>query len=117
VLAALLLRRDVWWIVPLLSLFGACSAPLTIWAQTLRMRLIPDAMRGRVFALLRTLMQSTGPLASGIGGIVLSVIGPIAAIALASSLVGGPGALGWSLSALRSAGAAETEPHARQRGA
>src|SRR5262249_36577725 len=45
----------------ILALVGALSAPLTIWAQTLRMRAIPAAMRGRVFALLRTGMQGATP--------------------------------------------------------
>ncbi len=51
-------------IMPLVSLtlFGLFSAPLTIWAQTLRMQIIPESLRGRTFALLRTLMQSANPI-------------------------------------------------------
>ena len=45
-----------------LAVAGVLGSPLTIWAQTLRMQRIPDAMRGRVFGLLRTLMQSTPPI-------------------------------------------------------
>ncbi len=43
------------------------QAPLTVWAQTERMRLIPEAVRGRIFALLRTVMQA-GPAVGGIVG-------------------------------------------------
>jgi Transmembrane secretion effector len=59
---------------------GVCASPLTIWAQTIRMRLIPEELRGRVFALLRTLMQSTPP------------IGGIAAGLLLGGAIGGPAA-------------------------
>src|SRR6185437_16228549 len=43
------------------TLHGFFSAPLTIWAQTLRMAIIPERLRGRTFALLRMLMQGTNP--------------------------------------------------------
>jgi MFS family permease len=43
-------------------LVGLLSAPLTVWAQSLRMQRIPPEMHGRAFALLRTLMQATLPL-------------------------------------------------------
>lgn len=45
-------------------LVGLLSAPMTVWAQTLRMRRIPPALHGRAFAVLRTLMQGTLPLGS-----------------------------------------------------
>jgi MFS family permease len=41
---------------------GALSAPMTVWAQSLRMRRIPAELHGRVFAALRTLMQGTPPV-------------------------------------------------------
>jgi hypothetical protein len=40
--------------VCLLALAGFLAFPLTIWAQSLRMRLSPPELRGRVFSLLRT---------------------------------------------------------------
>lgn len=40
---------------------GLLSAPMTVWAQSLRMRRIPAALHGRAFAMLRTLMQATPP--------------------------------------------------------
>ncbi|HEX6357574.1 MFS transporter [Actinophytocola sp.] len=41
---------------------GALSAPMTVWAQSLRMRRIPAELHGRAFATLRTLMQGTPPV-------------------------------------------------------
>lgn len=43
---------------------GLLSAPMRVWAQSLRMRRIPAALHGRTFAVLRTLMQGTLPLGS-----------------------------------------------------
>jgi MFS family permease len=45
---------------------GLFSAPMTVWAQSLRMRRIPPEMHGRAFALLRTMMQATPPLGSAL---------------------------------------------------
>src|SRR5262249_5459313 len=41
---------------------GLLSAPMTVWAQSLRMRRIPAALHARAFATLRTLMQGTPPV-------------------------------------------------------
>ena len=43
-----------------LALYGAFSAPLTIWGQALRMKIIPSGFHSRCFAIMRTLMQSGG---------------------------------------------------------
>ncbi|MFA1548700.1 MFS transporter [Actinomadura chokoriensis] len=43
-------------------MIGLFSAPMTVWAQSLRMDRIPAPLRGRGFAVLRTLMQATPPL-------------------------------------------------------
>ena len=45
-----------------LGLAGLLASPLTVWAQTIRMRVIPEALRGRVFGMIRTLIQSTPPM-------------------------------------------------------
>jgi MFS family permease len=45
---------------------GLLSAPMTVWAQSLRMRRIAPALHGRAFATLRTLMQATPPLGSAL---------------------------------------------------
>ncbi|SMD14420.1 Predicted arabinose efflux permease, MFS family [Kibdelosporangium aridum] len=47
-------------------LIGLLSAPMTIWAQSLRMRRIPKALHGRAFATLRTLMQATPMVGSAL---------------------------------------------------
>ena len=61
--------------------------PLTVWAQTIRMRLIPAAMRGRVFGLLRTLMQATPPLGALLAAPLLRHGGiPAAGFAVAALL-------------------------------
>lgn len=74
----------------------AFAAPLTIWAQTIRMRLIPPELRGRVFSVLRTLMQSTPPLGGALGSSLITnfsmafailVVGLLAAIPRAIGLV------------------------------
>lgn len=54
-----------------LVISGVFSSPLTIWAQTIRMQRIPAEMRGRVFGLLRTIMQSTTPLGGAVAGFLI----------------------------------------------
>jgi MFS family permease len=101
-LSLLLLGPSVWWVMAGLALLGFFSAPLTIWAQTLRMQIIPEQLRGRAFALLRTLMQSTGPLASGGAGVLLLVLGIPTMIGISALLVGLPGMFGFAIKQLRS---------------
>ncbi|GHO49057.1 MFS transporter [Ktedonospora formicarum] len=101
-LGFLLLGPSIWWAMAGLALLGLFSAPLTIWAQTLRMQIIPEQLRGRVFALLRTLMQSTGPLASGGAGTLLLLLGIPAMIGCSAILVGLPGLLGYAIKQLHS---------------
>lgn len=52
-------------------LVGLLSAPMTVWAQSLRMRRIPQEMHGRAFATLRTMMQGTPPVGSAIAAPLL----------------------------------------------
>lgn len=104
--------QTLWWVIPGLALFGLFSAPLTIWAQTLRMRIIPDHLRGRTFALLRTLMQGTGPISSAFAGLLLPILGVIAMIGSSALLVGAPGLFGMQVEALRKAGHEEQEEDA-----
>jgi len=103
-LLPLLLGRTLSSAVVSLVLLGACSAPLTIWAQTLRMRIIPPDLRGRTFALLRTLMQGTVPLAGAATGLLLPVVGIPAMIGLSALLIGLPGPLGYQVTGLRRGG-------------
>ncbi len=64
------------------------------------MRLIPPELRGRVFALLRTTMQSTRPIGAILGGLLLAGGDPIPAIAATAGFVVIPGAIGLWLPAL-----------------
>jgi MFS family permease len=84
-----------------LGLLGLFSAPLTIWAQTLRMDIIPPELRGRTFALLRMLMQSANPLGGLLAGPLLPLVGIRAAIALSAGFVGLPGLAGSQVRELR----------------
>jgi MFS family permease len=98
----LLLLPEVGWLAGVgLLISGAASGPLTIWAQTLRMQIIPPHLRGRTFALLRTLMQGGRPVGGIIGGVALPVIGMSALLFLAASIMGGPGIAGLSSRHLR----------------
>jgi MFS family permease len=58
-------------IIPILFALGMCTAPMTAWAQTLRMSAVRPEQRGRLFALLRTLMQATPPVGAGLAGAVV----------------------------------------------
>jgi MFS family permease len=89
---------------------GAFASPVTIWAQTIRMRRIPPALRGRTFGVLRTLMQSTPPLGGLVAGLLLAGGGGVGATVLAMVLVMAvPGVLGLASGALEEATAGETD--------
>ena len=84
----------------LLFLSGVLTSPLTIWAQSLRMRLIPAQLRGRVFSLLRTIMQAAEPLGGAIGGAVIASGGLVLALAGIATAIGVPGLVGFAHPAL-----------------
>ncbi|MGZ8781947.1 MAG: MFS transporter [Gaiellaceae bacterium] len=83
--------------------------PLTVWAQTVRMRLIPPELRGRVFGVLRTSMQGTLPLGGGLAPPVVATGGVSLGFALATLVIGVPGLVGLALPALDESGAVATE--------
>jgi MFS family permease len=70
------------------------SAPLTIWAQTIRLRLIPAHLRGRVISLLRTLMQAAPPLGGLLGSMLLTNYGVRSTIFALALIVVIPGIIG-----------------------
>ena len=86
-----------------MTLLGFASAPMTVWAQTLRMRIIPSALHGRAFALLRLVMQAGAPVGSAVVGLVLPVAGMAAAIAFSAVAVGVPGVAVSAIKGLRRA--------------
>ena len=65
---------------------GGCAAGMTTWAQTLRMAAAPAGVHGRLFALLRTVMQAAPPLgavlAARTGGGAVTVLAISALMAL-----------------------------------
>ena len=93
-----------------LGLYGAASAPLTIWAQTLRMRILPEDMRGRAFAVLRTIMQGGAPLGGLAAGWLLPRVDVRLVILLSATLAGLPGLFGARVRALREAGSPDEGP-------
>jgi MFS family permease len=103
-LGMLLFSLRLWWLASGLLLLGFFSAPLTIWAQTLRMQIIPEDMRGRTFALLRTLMQGTYPLGGAVAGVLLPALGIYSVIALSAAIIGAPGVVGLKVKELATAG-------------
>lgn len=84
----------------ILFVWAALSSSLTPWAQTIRMRLIPPEMRGRVFALLRTSMQSTRPIGAVAAGFLVGHGDLTIAIAAIGLLFAVPGLIGIWLPAL-----------------
>jgi MFS family permease len=103
-LGLVLAGQNAWVVGLALALFGACSSPLTIWAQTLRMQIIPERLRGRSFALLRMLMQSGNPIGGALAGLLLPTLGLTAMISLSALVVGLPGLIGYRVRELRLAG-------------
>ena len=71
---------------------GLFSAPMTVWAQSLRMRRIPPALHGRAFATLRTLMQATPPIGAALVTPLL-VHAQVALAAVAMTVIAGLPAL------------------------
>jgi MFS family permease len=83
-----------------LAFAGLMTAPLTIWAQTIRMGLIPADLRGRVFALLRTLMQATPPVGGAIAGLLLLHADVRVVLLTAALVIALPGLVGLAHPAL-----------------
>jgi MFS family permease len=111
-LAVALFAQQAWVLAVGLMLFGAFSGPLTIWAQTLRMRIIPDRMRGTTFALLRTIMQAGGPVGGLAAGRLLPMAGMAMTIGLSALVVAGAGVSGLQVKALRTGGTGPGQPGA-----
>jgi MFS family permease len=100
-MASLLLLRPAFLpLIVILAGWGVFESSLTPWAQTIRMRLIPPELRGRVFALLRTLMQSTRPIGAIVAGFLLTN-GDLTPVLLAMTLLlAVPGLIGLWIPAL-----------------
>ena len=78
--------------VAALVALGLCAAPMTAWAQSLRMRLAPPQAHGRLFALLRTTMQATPPAGAALAAVTLGQ-GTLAAVVAIAATMGLPAIL------------------------
>jgi MFS family permease len=68
------------------------------------MRILPEDMRGRAFAILRTIMQGGAPVGGLAAGWLLPQVDVRLVILLSATLAGLPGLLGARVRALREAG-------------
>ena len=74
-------------------LIGLFSAPMTVWAQSVRMQRMPAELRGLGFAMLRTLMQLTPPIGASLAAPVVASERPGAAAVGMTVLAALPGLL------------------------
>jgi MFS family permease len=81
----LVIHSTVLTVLALVAL-GVCTAPMTAWAQSLRMRLAPAAAHGRLFALLRTMMQATPPVGAALAAVTLAHGTPATVAAVAATM-------------------------------
>lgn len=93
-LAFLALQLSLPAAVAVIALAGVLMAPLTVWAQSLRMRLVPPELRGRFFALLRTTMQLGPPIGAAVGGVALAAAGTSGTALAAAAAITLPGIAG-----------------------
>ncbi|MHB8296656.1 MAG: MFS transporter [Acidimicrobiales bacterium] len=88
VVVMLAVHSSITTVVALVGL-GIFSAPMTAWAQSLRMRLVEADAHGRLFALLRTAMQATPPLGAGLAALILTH-GTLVTVAVVAGVMGLP---------------------------
>jgi MFS family permease len=90
---SLLLAPDLFVLGAGFLLIGLLSAPMTVWAQSLRMRRIPAELHGRTFAVLRTLMQGTLPLGTALATPLIATDRIGTAAVVMTAIAGLPGLL------------------------
>jgi MFS family permease len=100
-LALLQISTAPLWAALCLFVHGFLVGPLTIWAQTMRMVIIPPELRGRVFAMLRTMMVAGFPVGGALAGALTSAIGIPGLIWLTAGLMTTTGLAGISVKQLR----------------
>jgi MFS family permease len=93
-----------------LFLLGVFSAPMTVWAQTLRMQIVPPELHGRAFALLRLLMQAGNPLGAALSGVFFPLSRLLGLIAASAAVMGVPGVVGLGVRELRLATRSDGAP-------
>ena len=100
-LAAVQVFANPYWAAFWLFMFGVAIGPLTLWAQTLRMRIIPAELRGRSFALLRTMMVAGYPVGGALAGWLTAALGIPGLILLSAGMKTLAGLGGMSAKQLR----------------
>lgn len=85
-----------------LLLVGVCSAPMTAWAQSLRMRRVEPEHHGRLFAVLRTTMQGTPPLGAILASESITAGAPLTVLAISACMAVPVVVLGAQLAGTRS---------------
>jgi hypothetical protein len=65
------------------------------------MQIIPEALRGRTFALLRTMMQGANPLGGLLGGFLMPMVGMPIMILFSVVIIAVPGVMGYNVKELR----------------
>ena len=93
-------RTPLWAMLSLFA-FGLLVGPLAVWAQTMRMAIIPVQMRGRVFAMLRTIVFAGFPLGGALAGVLNASLGIPGLILLTAALTTAAGLTGISVKQLR----------------
>jgi MFS family permease len=88
VVVPLMVRSTAVTVAALVAL-GMCAAPMTAWAQSLRMRLVPADAHGRLFALLRTAMQATPPAGAVLAALIVGQ-GAVVTVAAIAAIIGVP---------------------------
>lgn len=99
-LAPLLVQPPFAVAVLVIFLAGLAESPVTMWANTIRMRLIPPDLRGRVFGVLGTLTKSTPPIGGLGAGALLAIGGVVPAVAAMVVFAAVPGLVGLAHGAL-----------------
>jgi len=85
VVVPLVVRSTAVTVAALVAL-GMCDAPMTAWAQSLRMRLVPPEAHGRLFAILRTAMQATPPAGAALAALVIGRGTTVTVAAIAATI-------------------------------
>ena len=80
-------------VVVCLFVQGVVSGPLTVWAQTVRMRFVAPEWRGRAFATLRMIMQSGRPVGGALGGVAVTALPLSLCLFAAAAIIALPAAV------------------------
>jgi MFS family permease len=101
---------DVGWLLPLFLIGGATNGGENVAIGVLVARRVPDAYRGRAYAILGAVVNGANTLGYVLGGVLLTVL-PVRVTVAAAGLFGVAVALAFAVPVLRATrGAARTGP-------